>query len=211
MPGCWFLRCGDVGELGDDGAISVGLKVNWGHILFQTLVAMEQIEGISRIVQNLEETETVNSQEHQAQEEEHHAQKDEHHAQEEERPAQADEQHAEEEPAQDKEQSIEQQAQAGSPRQVQMVRYTADTNNNSEEDEDDSAQAGPKPISFLAPDNFDAVAELKRAFYKKMNKVVTNVNTSQTALETILVLQFREHQQQIASDLDFVKMQLADG
>ncbi|KZV32817.1 hypothetical protein F511_24063 [Dorcoceras hygrometricum] len=52
---------------------------------------MEQIEEIIRVVQNVEKTEDVNSQEHPAEEEE-----EEHRAQEEERPAQGDEQQAQE-------------------------------------------------------------------------------------------------------------------
>ncbi|KZV31967.1 hypothetical protein F511_39006 [Dorcoceras hygrometricum] len=50
----------------------------------------------------------------------------------------------------------------------------------------------------------------RRAFYRKMDEVVTSVITSQTALETSIVHQFTESQQQIASDLDFVKLQLAE-
>ncbi|KZV18287.1 hypothetical protein F511_24254 [Dorcoceras hygrometricum] len=53
-------------------------------------------------------------------------------------------------------------------------------------------------------------AIFRRAFYNKMYEVVTNVNSSHTVLETILVRQFTEHQQQIASDLDFVKIRLAE-
>ncbi|KZV50621.1 interleukin-1 receptor-associated kinase 1-like [Dorcoceras hygrometricum] len=45
----------------------------------------------------------------------------------------------------------------------------------------------------------------KLAFYEKMDTMVTNVTSS-----TNLVHQFTEHQMQIASDLDFVKMQLAE-
>ncbi|KZV57227.1 hypothetical protein F511_07868 [Dorcoceras hygrometricum] len=49
----------------------------------------------------------------------------------------------------------------------------------------------------------------KRAFYEKMDTVAVNVDSSQTSLETSLVRQFTEHQLQIASELDFVKLQLA--
>ncbi|KZV54797.1 protein NETWORKED 2D [Dorcoceras hygrometricum] len=50
----------------------------------------------------------------------------------------------------------------------------------------------------------------KRSFYTKMDEVVANVISSQTALQTSLVHQFTEHQLQIASELDFVKIQLAE-
>ncbi|KZV16814.1 hypothetical protein F511_18607 [Dorcoceras hygrometricum] len=49
----------------------------------------------------------------------------------------------------------------------------------------------------------------RRAFYKKMDEVVTSVNTSQTVMETNLVRQFTESQQHLASDLDFIKLHLA--
>ncbi|KZV54838.1 hypothetical protein F511_37172 [Dorcoceras hygrometricum] len=50
----------------------------------------------------------------------------------------------------------------------------------------------------------------KRAFYEKIDMVAANVSSSQTSLETRLVRQFSEHQLQIASDLDSVKLQLAE-
>ncbi|KZV31091.1 hypothetical protein F511_28268 [Dorcoceras hygrometricum] len=50
----------------------------------------------------------------------------------------------------------------------------------------------------------------RRNLSKKIDQVLANVNSSQTALETSLVRQFIEHQLQISSDLDFVKMQLAE-
>ncbi|KZV55034.1 hypothetical protein F511_31516 [Dorcoceras hygrometricum] len=50
----------------------------------------------------------------------------------------------------------------------------------------------------------------KRAFYEKIDTVVANVASSQTSLETSLVRQFTEHQLQISSDIDFVKLQLAE-
>ncbi|KZV50684.1 hypothetical protein F511_29288 [Dorcoceras hygrometricum] len=46
----------------------------------------------------------------------------------------------------------------------------------------------------------------RRAFYKKMDEVVTSVNTSQTELETNLVRQFEEIQQHFASDVALVKL-----
>ncbi|KZV31813.1 sporulation-specific protein 15-like [Dorcoceras hygrometricum] len=49
-----------------------------------------------------------------------------------------------------------------------------------------------------------------RAFNRMMDEVVTSINTSQTALETNLVHQFTESQQQIASDLDFFRLHLAE-
>ncbi|KZV32427.1 hypothetical protein F511_44631 [Dorcoceras hygrometricum] len=45
---------------------------------------------------------------------------------------------------------------------------------------------------------------------RKMDEVVANVNTSETVLESNLVRKFLESLQQITSDLDFVKMQLAE-
>ncbi|KZV32506.1 anaphase-promoting complex subunit 1-like [Dorcoceras hygrometricum] len=50
----------------------------------------------------------------------------------------------------------------------------------------------------------------KHAIYEKMNTVYANVASSQTSLETRLFRQFTEHQLQISSDLDFVKLQLAE-
>ncbi|KZV25825.1 hypothetical protein F511_12232 [Dorcoceras hygrometricum] len=50
----------------------------------------------------------------------------------------------------------------------------------------------------------------RRTLSKKIDQVAANVNSSQTALETSLVRQFTEHQLHIASDLDFVKIQLAE-
>ncbi|KZV23650.1 hypothetical protein F511_32923 [Dorcoceras hygrometricum] len=50
----------------------------------------------------------------------------------------------------------------------------------------------------------------KRTFYEKMDTVATNVASTQTSLETSPVRQFTEHQLQIASDLDFVQLQLAE-
>ncbi|KZV17687.1 hypothetical protein F511_20636 [Dorcoceras hygrometricum] len=51
---------------------------------------------------------------------------------------------------------------------------------------------------------------LSELFYKKMDEVVTSVNTSQTALETNLVRQFTESQQHFASQMALVKLQLAE-
>ncbi|KZV35018.1 auxin-responsive family protein [Dorcoceras hygrometricum] len=50
----------------------------------------------------------------------------------------------------------------------------------------------------------------KNAFYENMFTVAANIASSQTSLETSLVHQVTEHQLQIASDLDFVKLQLAE-
>ncbi|KZV23125.1 hypothetical protein F511_25086 [Dorcoceras hygrometricum] len=50
----------------------------------------------------------------------------------------------------------------------------------------------------------------KRGFYDKMDTVAANVTSSQTSLETSLVHQLTEHQLQLASDLDFVKLQLEE-
>ncbi|KZV46766.1 DNA helicase isolog (ISS) [Dorcoceras hygrometricum] len=53
-------------------------------------------------------------------------------------------------------------------------------------------------------------AIFRQAFYKKMNEVVANINSSQTTFETSLVHQFTKHHQQIASSLDFVKLHIAE-
>ncbi|KZV35280.1 hypothetical protein F511_21296 [Dorcoceras hygrometricum] len=170
------------------------------------------------------QNEAVNSQEHQDQEEEYqdHAYDKPDHEQ------PTHEKHAQEEkPAQE----VERQAQDGSSpsspsnssspvhssasyannayRQgpsffgLQMIQYTTDRNNS--DIEEYSAQASPQPINVSSPQaDFNVVNELKeRAFYKKMDEVVANVNSSQTALETSLVRQFTEHQQQFFSDLEF--------
>ncbi|KZV22393.1 hypothetical protein F511_19726 [Dorcoceras hygrometricum] len=50
----------------------------------------------------------------------------------------------------------------------------------------------------------------KNGLYDKMDTVAANITTSQTSLETSLVRQLTEHQLQLASDLDFVKLQLAE-
>ncbi|KZV53572.1 hypothetical protein F511_27296 [Dorcoceras hygrometricum] len=50
----------------------------------------------------------------------------------------------------------------------------------------------------------------KRAFYEKMDTMAANVASSQTSLETSLVRKLTEHQLKLASDLDFVKLQLAE-
>ncbi|KZV38865.1 hypothetical protein F511_06923 [Dorcoceras hygrometricum] len=50
----------------------------------------------------------------------------------------------------------------------------------------------------------------KRGFYDKMYTVASNVTSSQTSLATSLVRQLTEHQIQLGSDLDFVKIQLAE-
>ncbi|KZV27764.1 cleavage and polyadenylation specificity factor, 73 kDa subunit [Dorcoceras hygrometricum] len=50
----------------------------------------------------------------------------------------------------------------------------------------------------------------KRAFYEKFDALEANVTSSQTQLETSLVRQFTKHQLQISSDLDFVKLLLAE-
>ncbi|KZV49421.1 acyl-CoA-binding domain-containing protein 4-like [Dorcoceras hygrometricum] len=50
----------------------------------------------------------------------------------------------------------------------------------------------------------------RQEFYKKMNEVVTSINTSQTALETNLVRQFEESHQHFASEMALVKLQLAE-
>ncbi|KZV28201.1 AAA-type ATPase family protein [Dorcoceras hygrometricum] len=50
----------------------------------------------------------------------------------------------------------------------------------------------------------------KRAFYDNMDTMAASVTSSHTSLETSLVHQLAEHQFQLASDLDFVKLQLAE-
>ncbi|KZV51202.1 hypothetical protein F511_08704 [Dorcoceras hygrometricum] len=49
----------------------------------------------------------------------------------------------------------------------------------------------------------------KRAFYDKIETVAANVKSSQTSLETSIIPHLTEHQLQLASDLEFVKLQLA--
>ncbi|KZV32241.1 hypothetical protein F511_29420 [Dorcoceras hygrometricum] len=182
----------------------------------------EHVEELSRVVQNVEEIGAMNSPEHQAQDDEHQAQEedelqaqeDEHQAQEEdelqaqeeERQAQVDEQpdheqQAPKKPAQEAEQPVERQAQAGSSPSSPTQRG-------------EKSRRIPG-FQGLYGEGYSDVHEarlchLQGAFYKKMDEVVANVNSSQTTLETSLVRQFTEHQQQIASDLDFVKMQLAE-
>ncbi|KZV22099.1 flagellar associated protein, callose synthase-like protein [Dorcoceras hygrometricum] len=50
----------------------------------------------------------------------------------------------------------------------------------------------------------------KCALCEKMDTLAADVASSQTSLETSLVRQFTEHQLQIANDLDFFKLQLAE-
>ncbi|KZV29341.1 hypothetical protein F511_18492 [Dorcoceras hygrometricum] len=50
----------------------------------------------------------------------------------------------------------------------------------------------------------------RRAFYKKMDEVVTSVSASQTVLGTDFVRQFTEIQQYFSSKMNFVKLQLAE-
>ncbi|KZV56703.1 hypothetical protein F511_30048 [Dorcoceras hygrometricum] len=50
----------------------------------------------------------------------------------------------------------------------------------------------------------------KHALYEKMGKLATNFTSSQTSLETCLVRHLIEHQLQLASYLDFVKLQMAE-
>ncbi|KZV37750.1 Transcripteion factor [Dorcoceras hygrometricum] len=50
----------------------------------------------------------------------------------------------------------------------------------------------------------------KRALYYKMDTVAGNVKSSQTSLETTVLHHLTEHQPQMVSDLDYVKLQLAE-
>ncbi|KZV22934.1 zinc finger CCCH domain-containing protein 1 [Dorcoceras hygrometricum] len=154
--------------------------------------AQEQIEEISRIVQNVEETMAMNYQEYQAQEEEHQVQTDEQQAQ-------------EVQPAHE----VERQAQAGS-------------SHSSPTDFDAALELkSVKKVVESLDSKVDMVWDtqtymnhdsdiLRRAIYRKIDEVVTSMNTSQTALETSVVRQFTEHKLYISSDLDFVKMHLAE-
>ncbi|KZV34410.1 hypothetical protein F511_34719 [Dorcoceras hygrometricum] len=179
----------------------------------------EKVEEIDRTVETIEETKAVNSQEHQAQEEEHQAQTTGREAQEEEHAAKlspmfqyfvedaedslehlAHEQHAQEEPAHEAEQADERHAQASSshssPSSSSSFYVHSSTLVRNNED-----HQGPSPSGLQI---------VRGAFYQRMDEVVSNVRSSQTTFETSLVHQFTEHQLQIASDLDFVKMQLAE-
>ncbi|KZV57325.1 hypothetical protein F511_38950 [Dorcoceras hygrometricum] len=50
----------------------------------------------------------------------------------------------------------------------------------------------------------------RRAFFDNMDTVAGNVNSSQTSLETTVLHHLIEHQLQLASDLEYVKFQLAE-
>ncbi|KZV35031.1 hypothetical protein F511_19778 [Dorcoceras hygrometricum] len=50
----------------------------------------------------------------------------------------------------------------------------------------------------------------KHAFYEKMHKLTIDFTSSYTSLETCLVRRLREHQLQLATDMTFVKLQMAD-
>ncbi|KZV30051.1 hypothetical protein F511_33353 [Dorcoceras hygrometricum] len=181
----------------------------------------EQIEEISRIVDNVDGAEADGSVEHEAHDEKEHqaqaakqpAHEEEHWAQEEERPAQGDEQQAQsnmlkKNQLKRKSNQLSNRFKLVLPHQVQMVRYTADRENNSE-DEEDFAQA--VDIVRDTQTYMKHESEIsRRALYKKIDQVAANINYSQTALETSLVRQFTEHQLQIANHLDFVKLQLAE-
>ncbi|KZV33482.1 hypothetical protein F511_34577 [Dorcoceras hygrometricum] len=165
--------------------------------------AQEHIEEISRIVENVDGAEADDSVEHEAHDEEEH-QEEEHRAQKKECPAQADEQQAherqaQEEPAQQEEQPDEHQAQAGSSPSSPKVKRVLESL-DSKIDMVRDTQTYMKHESDIS----------RRILSKKIDEVVANVNSSLKKLETRLVRQFIEHQLQIASDLDFMKMQLAE-
>ncbi|KZV55572.1 hypothetical protein F511_12678 [Dorcoceras hygrometricum] len=50
----------------------------------------------------------------------------------------------------------------------------------------------------------------QHSFYEKMDKIATNVTSSQTTLETNLVRQLATQQYQLTNDLDFVMLQLLE-
>ncbi|KZV55385.1 hypothetical protein F511_03866 [Dorcoceras hygrometricum] len=50
----------------------------------------------------------------------------------------------------------------------------------------------------------------KRAFYDKMDTMDGNVKSSQTSMETTVLHHLTDHQLQLASDLDYVRLQLAE-
>ncbi|KZV27765.1 hypothetical protein F511_32990 [Dorcoceras hygrometricum] len=96
-----------------------------------------------------------------------------------------------------------------------MVVYTGNrVENNCPTHGDGFTQDDPQQIFDSGPQaNLDAVklkendfGIYKRAFYEKIDALESNVTSSQTVLGTSLVRQFIEHQLQIASDLDFVKL-----
>ncbi|KZV35895.1 hypothetical protein F511_19987 [Dorcoceras hygrometricum] len=77
---------------------------------------------------------------------------------------------------------------------------------------EDSSHDGSQQV-FVSSPPATRHADIKleeRAFYDKMDTVASNVASSQTSLETSLVRQLSEHQYQLASDFDFVKLQLAE-
>ncbi|KZV46227.1 muscle M-line assembly protein unc-89 [Dorcoceras hygrometricum] len=163
--------------------------------------AQEHIEELPPVVQNVEETEAVDSLEQQCDAQTQRTQQI---------GAQADEKQAQEEPAQEEEQptpEVECHAEADSSpskdfdavselKSVKRVVISLESTVNMMRDDQ----------TYLKYDS----QLFRRDFYKKMNEVVTSVNTSQTVLETNLVRQFIERKQQISSDLDFVKLQLAE-
>ncbi|KZV36129.1 hypothetical protein F511_16765 [Dorcoceras hygrometricum] len=75
-----------------------------------------------------------------------------------------------------------------------------------------ATQSGQQRISLSRPQSdLETATKLnERAFYDKLETLAANMNSTQTLFETSLVRQFTEHQLQIASDLDFVKLQLAE-
>ncbi|KZV57174.1 hypothetical protein F511_13409 [Dorcoceras hygrometricum] len=105
---------------------------------------------------------------------------------------------------------------------LQMVVYTGEREENTciyFEEDADSSHAGSQQVFVSSPPAcHDADIKLeehdfgtyKRAIYAKMGTVAANVVSSQTSLETSLVRQFTEHQLQIASEPDYVKLQLEE-
>ncbi|KZV49672.1 hypothetical protein F511_16786 [Dorcoceras hygrometricum] len=129
---------------------------------------------------------------------EHLALEIEHQAHDEEHQAQTEDQPAPEE---------ERQAQAGyspsSPNNSRISFYSSDSANN--EDHQDQISSGLQIVQYREqralqkPHRILPKLIFKQAFYKKMNDVEIN-----------LVHQFTESPQHLASDLDFVKLQLAE-
>ncbi|KZV55762.1 ABC transporter C family member 14 [Dorcoceras hygrometricum] len=158
-------------------AISAGLKVNWGHILFQTLVAMVYIPG---------------------------------------KKSQGFAMHSVHvgEAGEDRPWGVYGAAypQGFEPQcklyEMELKKKVYEHRSNFDPVEP-TANYDHMCIRFLDRELKEMIKQHRRAFYRKMDEAVANVNSSQTVLETNLVRQFSERQQQIASDLDFVKMQLA--
>ncbi|KZV54208.1 hypothetical protein F511_13841 [Dorcoceras hygrometricum] len=189
-------------------------EITWAEVrkVLQATAPDQQAEdssiGLARKNSQLRR-DCVNSQEHQDQEKEHQSQEKEHQSQEKEHKAQADEQpghkqQPQEEPAQEQEQPDEHQAQDGSspssPSNSSSPVHSSASDANNADRQDPSFSGLQMPQA-----NFDAVSELKevKRVVEPLDSKVDMVRDTQTYMK-------HDHQQQIASDLDFVKMELVE-